>query len=190
MKEVRNINNSDIVVDEESRTVEGYAVVFNSQSEDLGFYEVIHDGAITDDTIKNSDIFAKFNHDDSKVLARSKYGVGSLALQVDETGVRYLFEAPHTALGDELLEHLKRGDIDSSSFAFTVADGGDTWRNEGGKIYRDIYSIDRLYDISPVWQPAYSQTVCSARSKEMVEKAEQLEAHYNILLQEVDELCK
>ena len=40
MKEIRQLSNN-IQSNEESRTVEGYAVVFESQSENLGFYEII-----------------------------------------------------------------------------------------------------------------------------------------------------
>ena len=87
--EKRNIN-SEFQVDE-SRTVTGYAIMFESPSEDLGFIEVIHKGAVTDETIKNSDVFAKLNHNDEKVLARSKFGQGSLLLEVDDKGLRYIF---------------------------------------------------------------------------------------------------
>ena len=112
--------NSDFTFDTEGRTVEGMAVVFDSPSEDLGWTEVIHRGAITNETIEKSDVFAKFNHQDDKVLARSKNGKGSLLLEVDDNGLRYMFEAPKTATGDELLEYLQRGDISSSSFAFSI----------------------------------------------------------------------
>ena len=189
MKEIRQLNNN-IQSNEESRTVEGYAVVFESQSENLGFYEVIHRGAITQETIDKSDILCKFNHNDDKILARSKNGKGSLLLEVDDKGVRYLFEAPKTQLGDELLEHLKRGDITSSSFAFTVSsdEGSERWYKENGILYRDIYKIDRLYDVSPVWNPAYSATSCSARSQEMVNKSNEIDDKMNQLLEEIDSL--
>ena len=149
MKEYRELNNN-INSNEESRTVEGYAVVFDSWSENLGFYEKIHRGAITQDTINNSDIFCKFNHSDDKILARSKYGSGSLLLEVDEVGVRYLFEAPHTQLGDELLEHLRRGDITSSSFAFTVSSeaGSERWYKENG-IFMESEKKDERMLVSP-----------------------------------------
>lgn len=189
MKEIRQINNN-IQSNEESRTVEGYAVVFESMSENLGFYEVIHRGAITEETINNSDILCKFNHNDEKVLARSKNGSGSLLLEVDEVGVKYFFEAPHTQLGDELLEHLRRGDISSSSFAFTVSqdEGSERWYKEGGILYREIFKIDRLYDVSPVWNPAYQATTCSARSQEMVEKSNAIDEKMNALIEEIDSL--
>jgi len=164
--------NSTPVVSPDSRTVEGYAVVFNSQSEDLGFRERIMKGAITDDTIKKSDVFCLLNHDSTKVLARSKYGEGSLKLELDERGLKYSFTAPNTDLGEELLEHLQRGEIDSSSFAFTVSldEGSEKWYTVEGVQYRDIYKIDELYDVSPVYQPAYQETTVSKRALVELEK--------------------
>lgn len=178
----------EILHDPNSRRVEGYAVVFDSPSENMGFIETIHRGAITDETIQNSDVFARFNHSDDKILARSKYGQGSLQLTVDDIGVRYAFDAPNTALGDELLEYLHRGDITSSSFAFTISSEpqSERWYKKDGQLYRDIYKIDRLYDVAPVWTPAYEATTCSARSLEMVEKFQKLDSEYNVLLEEIN----
>lgn len=178
----------EVTYDPNSRKVEGYAVVFDSPSENMGFIETIRKGAITEDTIKNSDVLARFNHNPEKVLARSKYGSGSLQLVVDDIGVRYSFEAPNTQLGDELLEHLHRGDITSSSFAFTISSekGSERWYKQDGQLYRDIYKIDRLWDVAPVWVPAYEATTCSARCLEMVEKSQILEEKYNALIREIE----
>lgn len=148
----------------ESRTVCGYGSVFNSQSEDLGFIETIDPNAITEETIKRSDVFATLNHDMNKILARCKYGSGSLELKCDDKGLYYRFDAPNTNLGDELLEHLNRGEIDSSSFAFTVK--RDEWKKgDDGKHYRTILEIDQLFDVSPVFSPAYSEASCQKRNK-------------------------
>ena len=152
----------DDTTNSDSRTVEGYGSVFETPSADLGFIETISRSAITEDTIKNSDVFATLNHDDDKILARSRYGEGSLELSVDEKGLRYRFEAPKTNLGDELLEHLNRREITSSSFAFTVAD--DIWEKRDGQIYRTITKIDRIYDVSPVFEPAYPAAECHHRN--------------------------
>ena len=167
--EIRAISN-EVQVD--SRNITGYAVVFESNSEDLGFIERIMKGAITDDTIKKSDVFCLLNHDSTKVLARSKYGEGSLKLELDERGLKYSFTAPNTGLGEELLEHLQRGEIDSSSFAFTVSldEGSEKWYTVEGVQYRDIYKIDELYDVSPVYQPAYQETTVSKRALVELEK--------------------
>lgn len=167
--EIRAISN-EVQVD--SRNITGYAVVFESNSEDLGFIERIMKGAITDDTIKKSDVFCLLNHDSTKVLARSKYGEGSLKLEIDERGLKYSFTAPQTDLGNEILEHLQRGEIDSSSFAFTVSldEGSEKWYTVEGVQYRDIYKIDELYDVSPVYQPAYQETTVSKRALVELEK--------------------
>lgn len=170
--------NSTPVVSQDSRTVEGYAVVFNSQSEDLGFYETINPAAITEDVLKRSDVFCLFNHDQDKVLARSKYGTGSLQLQLDEQGLKYTFTAPNTDLGDELLEYLRRGDIDSSSFAFTVStdEGSEVWTTgTDGRQYREILKIDELHDVSPVWNPAYSSTSVSQRTLDKLNQLREMQ---------------
>lgn len=47
-KEIRTFGNIEVRVDsDESRIVEGYAVRFNEESQNLGFYETIDKGAIT-----------------------------------------------------------------------------------------------------------------------------------------------
>ena len=179
--------NSTPVVSQDSRTVEGYAVVFNSQSEDLGFYETINPAAITEDVLMRSDVFCLFNHDQDKVLARSKYGTGSLQLQLDEQGLKYTFQAPNTDLGDELLEYLRRGDIDSSSFAFTVStdEGSEVWTTgTDGKQYREILKIDELHDVSPVWNPAYSSTSVSQRTLDKLNQLREMQDEKEKELQE------
>ena len=167
-KELRSI---EIRAVENSRTVEGYALVFNSLSKDLGsFREVIVPESL-DGVIEVSDIMALLNHDNSRgILARSRYGKGSLSLEIDEVGLKYRFEAPKTALGDELLEYLTRGDITSSSFAFSVAE--DMWKKETDGTYtRTITKFNRLFDVSPVFEPAYDATsVVCARFDEIKEE--------------------
>lgn len=161
-KEIRNIG--EIRANVESRNVDGYAMVFNTLSENLGgFREQILPEAV-DGVIERSDVMAVLNHDASRgILARSKYGNGSLTLQADEKGLRYTFDAPHTALGDECLEYLRRGDITQSSFAFVVAE--DSWEKQSDGTYiRTIRKFDKLYDVSPVFTPAYAETSVSCRS--------------------------
>ena len=81
-KEFRTFNNTIEQRAADSRSVSGYAVVFNSESRDLGFFETIAPGAITEDTILESDVFATLNHDADKVLGRSRFGQGSLELDM------------------------------------------------------------------------------------------------------------
>lgn len=169
-KEIRNTS-YEVTVDSESRTVEGYALLFDTPSTGLPFVEVIERGAL-EGVVEKSDVFALLNHDQSRgILARSKKGQGSLSLTVDAKGLKYRFEAPNTALGNELLENLKRGEVDSSSFAFTVEK--DTWeRGKDGKVKRTIQKVSELYDVSPVYNAAYSQTSVYKRGMEDLEEEE------------------
>ena len=155
--------------DPESRRVTGYAAVFGSSSLPLmdwdhGEFEEVIDRNAFEGVIEQSDVFAVLNHDNSRgILGRSVNGTGSLSLSVDDHGLRYAFDAPRTALGDELLEGLRRGDITASSFAFSVQD--ERWEEQEDKTYkRTILKIGRLYDVSPVYNPAYPDTSVAQRS--------------------------
>lgn len=189
--EYRIFNNTIEQRAPESRSVSGYAVVFNSESRDLGFYETIAEGAITEETLRNSDVFATFNHDMNQVLARSNKGVGSLELSLDERGLHYRYDAPHTNLGDAVLEHIDRGDLTDASFAFTIADEPDAQRWERGKdgnIYRTILKIDRLYDISNVWVGAYAEASTHRNSPDEYSKyINELEAKEELERREKEE---
>lgn len=176
MKEIRLGDNATST--SESRHIEGYAIVFNSLSTDLGgFREIIEQGAITDELIKNSDILCLMNHDIKKgVLARSYQGRGSLKLDIDEHGLHYSFESPKTALGDEVLEGIRRGDISKCSFAFVC--GEDNWtKDENGEYIRRVKKIKNLYDVSLVYHPAYEETEVKADTRGLDELKAQEEAN-------------
>lgn len=171
-KEIRNLQTEfKVNTDDEKRTVEGYALLFDTPSDGLSFTEKIERGAL-DGVIEKSDVFALLNHDMGKgILGRSNKGSGSLSLTVDNKGLLYRFEAPKTELGDELLENLRRGEVNQSSFSFTVAE--DKWaKDKNGKWSRSIAKIDELYDVSPVYNAAYSKTSVYMRGKEDLEKQE------------------
>jgi hypothetical protein len=170
---------------EPSRKVEGYALLFNTPSDALDFEEVILPGAL-DGVIEKSNVFALLNHDPGRgILARCKSGKGTLKLEINSKGLLYSFDAPKTALGDELLEYLKRGEVSESSFAFTVAE--DVWEKVGTKTRRTIKKFDELFDVSPVYDAAYSKTTVSARAKDRKAKAEELADYYAELNKWIDQ---
>lgn len=199
-KEIRNLGNIELRAAEDgnSRHVEGYAMVFDSQSEFLGFYETIERGAITQELVDECDIFATFNHDMNKVFARSNKTQGSLSLSVDEKGLKFEFDVPNTALGDELLEYMKRGDINKCSFAFALDpndDEAETWESKDGVYFRTIHKIAALFDISVVWTPAYTDTEVFKRAKDKIDALEneriaKINTDLDEKLNEIEELAK
>ena len=155
------------------RTVSGYAIRFNEDSAFMGFTERISPSALPASMLENADIFAYFNHDWSKVLARTP---NSLKLDLRDDGLYYEFEAPNTQDGNDLLEHIKRGEMYGTSFAFSLPEdgSGEVWtKQEDGTYLREIVMFDALYEISPVYTPAYPTTSVSARCLEHVRKLEE-----------------
>ena len=173
--EIRSFN-IELRDEPESRHIEGYGSVFNERSLDLGgFVEMIAPGAF-DGVIERSDVKCYLDHNPEKgILARSRNGKGSLSLVVDEKGLQYSFDAPHTNLGDEVVEGLKRGDYSQSSFAFTVDD--EVWTKEADGTYlRTITKIGGLYDVSIVANPAYEGTSVALRSLDKFKAQEEIPA--------------
>lgn len=80
----RNTEDCQLRALENSRTIEGYAVVFNQRSVFLPDWnkgrmveEVMMPGSITEELIAKSDVVANIDHDNSRMVARSVNGEGS-----------------------------------------------------------------------------------------------------------------
>ena len=160
----------------DSRTITGYAAVFDSESRDMGFVERL-DPHCMDGVIENSDVVALYNHSEQPgVLARSVNGEGTLKLTIDERGLRCEFDAPNTQLGNDMLESVRRGDIRGMSFAFTTEK--DNWEHDkDGNYKRTIVKINRLYDVSLVVTPAYDATSVETKGLDALKAKELLDQH-------------
>lgn len=154
----------------DSRTISGYAIVWGVESRllwgfDGEFVEVIDRSAVDEELIGKCDIKALFNHRQDYLLARSVNGVGTLRLSIDDRGLKFEFEAPETSAGNDVLELVKRGDLQGCSFAFTCDNEDVTYdRRADGKPLRTVHKIRALYDVSVVVDPAYMQTSVDVRS--------------------------
>lgn len=174
--EIRSIESS---FQENDNIIEGYAIRFNSVSEILYdkekrrfFREIIDREAITQQLIDNSDIKFLFNHDKERLLARRNRGVGSLNVEVRDEGVYFSFEIPSTSIGNDLREMIKRGEVTTCSFAFVDGDNIQ-WDFSNREIpTRTVKSIRGLFDLSAVFDAAYSQTEISCRSIDEMVKAQ------------------
>ncbi|RTY53646.1 HK97 family phage prohead protease [Pantoea sp. YU22] len=152
--------------------ITGYGSVFNSRSEPLfGFREIIKPGAFDD--VLNDDVRALFNHDPNFILGRT--ASGTLALSVDERGLRYEITPPETqTIRDLVLAPMQRGDINQSSFGFRVAQDGERWyQDEEGIVIREISRFSRLFDVSPVTYPAYAEADSAVRSMQAWKQAQE-----------------
>lgn len=140
----------------------GYAAKFNVRSQPLGgFVEMIAPGAF--DECLTGDTVALFNHDANLVLGRST--AGSLKLSVDDVGLRYECVLAGDEVSERVAAYIADGRISQSSFGFNIAMDGDRWdRLDDGVVLRTINRVERLYDVSPVTYPAYTQSEVMLRS--------------------------
>lgn len=154
--------------DEGRPVIQGYALKFNRWSETLGgwFREKILPEALRDADMSN--VVALFNHDDNLIVGRT--GV-NLELEVDEIGLKYTIEPFDTTAGRDLIENVRNGLVSQSSFAMSGVES-DWEEGSDGVDQRTITRIGKLWDVSPVVTPAYSDTevVVGQRSLEQLEE--------------------
>lgn len=156
--EMRALDNEDMVI-------EGYAAVFNEET-DLGWCrEVIDPKAFEKCDMKDCSL--NYNHGQGKAIARTRNG--SLQLLVDNIGLKIRAKIIDTQEGIDVYKMIKAGLLDKMSFAFTVKE--QNWNYETDT--RRITDIDKLYDVSVVDIPAYEGTSVFARSKDEYQEEKQ-----------------
>lgn len=172
-----NLHVREVDGEKESRTIEGYAVLFNTPSEPLWSddeseaREVIDPNAITKELLDGQDIVLTMFHDRQLVLGRSKQGEGTLTYGVDEKGVFFSVSAPNTVDGDKALELVRRGDISGCSFAFStryydtdfVERQSVVDSNGLNHITYRVKAINKIYDFTLALTPYYPDTSVEAR---------------------------
>ena len=189
----------------ESRTITGYAILFDVPSvplyedEDEIDREVIAPSAVTMELLDACDIKMTMFHDRQLILARSKNGSGTLSYGVDEKGVYFEFDAPHTADGDKALELVRRGDIAGCSFMFSTHYYDNAFVSRSVKIVNGktevtytVNVITGVYDFTLAADPAYPDTSCEAEGRELFGSlkaaAEQPEKKDEVMREQVREM--
>lgn len=184
MAKIKRSYNTEFRTENGSRFVEGYALKFEVPSKDMGgFVEIISRGAL-DGVLENSDVLCVVNHNDVPVpMARyrgenvrgERTKPNTLELVIDEVGLWYRFEVP--SANQDLLDAILRGDIDASSFAFTIKKNDvEVKRDANGQLTKRLNKFFKLYDVSPVSRPAYEATEVGVRSEdEAIKEFEEME---------------
>lgn len=150
--------------------LEGYAITYDQPATHVygnyKFTEVIKRGAL--DTADMKDVPLRYNHNDSwLIIARTRNN--SLQLIKDDIGLKIRAELIETQSNKDVYMSVKEKLIDKMSFAFRVADKGDTWQYGEMETIRTVTNIHKLYDVSVVDTPFYDTTSVVARSFELLE---------------------
>jgi HK97 family phage prohead protease len=166
--EIRAIDNEG-----EKMLIEGYAIIFDQPAtHDYGgrkFTETIRAGAL--DKADMKDVPLRYNHNDNvMIMARTRNK--SLRLIQEEKGLKIQADLLDTQSNRDLYKAIQEGLIDKMSFAFTVADKGDSWTFGEKEIQREVHNIAKLWDVSVVDTPFYDSTSVYTRSFELLESEE------------------
>jgi HK97 family phage prohead protease len=155
---------SELRAAKESRQVEGYALKFGTMSEDFGGWRETID---EDAEILWDDPRAFLNHDPNYLLGRLSNN--TLSLKRDKTGILTVIDMPETQAGEDTLRLIRRGDISQMSFAFRTLPEGAVWDDRGGNMVRHLRAF-RMFDVSPVSEPAYPDTQIWSRSLDLAKE--------------------
>lgn len=170
MNEIRSVpSNLKIIKRDDgtsTRSIQGYAIMFDTLSVDLGgFTEVIKPTAL--DGVDLSDIALVYAHENNSILARAS--AGNLKTQLDSTGLFFSAELPQTSLANDVLENIRVRNIKGMSFTFTIPDGGDTWsRQVDGTLLHTVNQIGIITELTVTAYPAYQTSVELKRSAENI----------------------
>ena len=150
----------DFEVNDQEMRVEGVPVVMGQDTlmfemDGIKYYERIEPGALEGADL--TDVVLNVDHA-GKPAAKTKNS--TLTLETRDDGLYMSADLSRNATGRELYEDIKAGFFDKMSFAFIVDDEAYDKENRT----RIIRKIKRLFDVSAVTHPAYSQTSLIARS--------------------------
>ena len=174
--------------DSKEQKITGLALRFNEptvlfSSGGIDYLEVIDPRAL--DNCDMSDVVLTRNHNNDRLLARTKNG--TLQLSVTSEGLEFTAELADTQLGEDTFKLIKRGDIDGCSFGGYVEE--ESYNVETHT--RTILKMSSLFDISAVTFPAYESTNVEPAvraafgieaAEEEVKKLELAEAKRKLLL--------
>lgn len=164
--------------DGETPKIRGIAPPWDSLSVDLGGFREQFAPTAFDKILakKRLDVPLLFNHDDSRILARTTNG--TLRIEKTDRGLAYEADPVATPTAAEVLTLIRSKTIFGSSFAFTVNPKGEQWsEDDRGNITRTITEAAGLFDLSPVTRAAYPSSSLSARSLDAWRAARGAVAH-------------
>lgn len=149
---------------EGKRKLRGLAVVFNSETVIGGWFrEVIRPGAFTK-TLAERDIKMLWNHNTNFPMGSTR--AGTLALHESARGLEVDNDPPSLGMNAGFLEAIDRGDVSQMSFGFEVVKENVTRGKNGEMELREILEV-KLFEVSPVTFPAYTDTEIGLRAAEV-----------------------
>jgi HK97 family phage prohead protease len=153
-------------------TLSGYAVVYDTQSRDMGgWVEIIAKNAMRESLAKGLDVRFLYQHKTDQIMARE--GGKTLTLTEDDKGVRFESKLVDTQLNRDAFLNVEQGNLDAMSFGMPYGSVVARWAS-GGQGKPDIRTVTKadIVEISLVTWAAYEDTTVAARDYELFRKAQ------------------
>ena len=171
----KNLNTIKVEKRADGKTVlEGYAAIFY-RAGDAGTEYQLYPGMVErvlptafDRALREKqDVLGLFNHELTWILGRTSSG--TCKLTVDKIGLHYQIETPDTdAVRDQVIAPILRGDMDGSSFSFSIPSNGQKFAysdgTPGSVDVRELHDVN-LHDVGPTPAPAYRATSSGIRAE-------------------------
>lgn len=146
-------------IENDEMILTGYPVVIDKVA-DMYFFDEI----ITREGLENadiSDVVLNKQHDDRFVVARTSNG--TLSLEKDDKGLKMIARLSRNNSAKELYEDVSTGLYDKMSFRAEFLDA-EVDESAEKPVVR-VTNLGRIFDVSVVAHPAYSETEVSARAE-------------------------
>lgn len=165
-QELRSVNLVDAEL--EGMNFRGYAAVFDSPWDDglteaAGYTEKIARGAFRKALARGDNVPLLWQHDRNKLLATTH--AGTLKLAEDGKGLLVEASLPNTTLGNDVREHIARGDVRGMSYGMETTREDSLTSKQSGRWQRTIANIQRLLDVTLTWEPSYLETSAELRAQ-------------------------
>jgi HK97 family phage prohead protease len=146
--------------------IQGYAALFDVETEIRSWYgsfkESLAPGCFKNSIASGRKVVSLFNHDVNYVLGSTSGK--SLKLLEDMRGLWIEVEPPDTQVGRDVVEYIRRGDVQGQSFMFTITKEEWTIAKEATELDRRRILEVELFECGPVLFPAYEETSVGLRS--------------------------
>lgn len=151
----------------DGRTVKGYAAVYDTPwndtlIEEMGYIEKLARGSLRKALSRSDNVPLLWQHDRRDMLASTR--ARTLRLKEDGRGLAFEADLPNTQLGNDVLEHIQRGDVWGMSFGMNSLPSDSSIDRRTVPPTRIIRNAQRLLDVTLTYEPAYEAATVELRS--------------------------
>lgn len=165
---VRELRSAELVdASASGRTIKGYAAVYDTPwnerlTAEMGYIEKVARGAFRKALGRSDNVPLLWQHDRNEMLATTRGG--TLRLREDGRGLAFEAELPNTQLGNDVLEHIRRGDVGGMSYGIASLPSDSIIDRRTAPPTRIVRSAQRLLDVTLTYEPAYEASTVELRS--------------------------